>query len=172
MPETLNVRRLAVAGTVIGLGMGGFFDGILFHQILQLHSMLTGRLPKTTIPNIEVNMFWDGLFHAATWTLTLIGLFLLWSAVKDRTTLLDTRSFLGSLLLGWGLFNLVEGVIDHLVLGLHHVVENAPNHLPADLAFLASGVVLIVVGWGMIRRESFAPADLRSPARSGSPAPF
>lgn len=162
MNDVLSVKRLATAGTVLGLGMGGFFDGILFHQLLQLHNMMTARLPKTTIPNIEVNMFWDGLFHAATWTLTLVGLFMLWNAVRDRRTLLDTRSFVGSLLLGWGLFNLIEGLIDHQLLGIHHVVENASNHLPADLAFLASGVVLIVIGWGMIRRtERVAPAALR-----------
>jgi len=162
MNDVLSVKRLAAADTVLGLGMGGFFDGILFHQLLQLHNMMTARLPKTTIPNIEVNMFWDGLFHAATWTLTLVGLFMLWNAVRDRGTLLDTRSFVGSLLLGWGLFNLIEGLIDHQLLGIHHVVENASNHLPADLAFLASGVVLIVIGWGMIRRaERVAPAALR-----------
>ena len=52
--------------------------------------------------------------------------------------------------LGWGLFNLVEGLIDHELLGIHHVVE-AGNHLLWDMAFLGSGVVLILVGWAAIR---------------------
>lgn len=29
------------AGILLGLGLGGFFDGIVLHQILQWHHMLT-----------------------------------------------------------------------------------------------------------------------------------
>lgn len=50
----------------------------------------------------------------------------------------------------WGIFNLVEGVIDHTILGLHHVREGG-NELPWDLGFLALGVVLIVGGWLLVR---------------------
>ena len=55
--------------------MGGFVDGILLHPMLQLHNMLTAKYPKTgvdaaTAPvNIEINMDWDGLFHAFTWAM-------------------------------------------------------------------------------------------------------
>jgi uncharacterized membrane protein len=44
----------------------------------------------------------------------------------------------------------VEGIIDHQLLGLHHVSEYSGNKLPWDLAFLAFGVVLLVSGWGLI----------------------
>lgn len=37
---------LALAGTVLGIGLGGFVDGIAFHQIFQFHSMLSAELPK------------------------------------------------------------------------------------------------------------------------------
>jgi len=33
----------------------------------------------------------------------------------------------------------VEG--NHLILDLHHVAEAAPDHLPCDLAFVASGII-------------------------------
>ena len=71
---TLHARPLIAAGTTLGIGLGGFVDGIVFHQLLQLHNMLSDWLPKTTIPNVEVNMFWDGVFHALTWIVTVAGL--------------------------------------------------------------------------------------------------
>lgn len=151
-----NRRPLIAAGTLLGIGMGGFADGILFHQILQLHNMLSAKYPRTgvdaatAVVNIEINMFWDGLFHALTWSMTAIGLALLWRAVRRRDVPLSTRTLVGSMSMGWGVFNLVEGLIDHGLLGIHHVVE-AGNHLLGDVLFLASGVVLILVGWASIR---------------------
>jgi uncharacterized membrane protein len=29
-------------GLLLGAGLGGFFDGILFHQLLQWHNMVSG----------------------------------------------------------------------------------------------------------------------------------
>lgn len=106
----------------------------------------TGVDPQTAIVNYQVNMFWDGMFHVFTWLMTALGLALLWRVAIRREVSLSTRTFIGSLLAGWGLFNLVEGTIEHQILQLHHVVEFTANHLPADLAFLASGIVLIIVG--------------------------
>ena len=48
------------------------------------------------------------------------------------------------MLTGFGIFNLVEGIIDHHLLGLHHVNETVPPEqwLWWDLAFLASGAAI------------------------------
>jgi uncharacterized membrane protein len=94
-------------------------------------------------------MFWDGLFHVFTWIMTALGLALLWKGFQRREVPLSTKTFVGSLALGWGLFNLVEGLIDHHLLHIHHVTET-DNHLVWDLSLLASGVLLIAVGWIMI----------------------
>ncbi len=142
-------RPLLSAALLLGVGLGGFFDGIVFHQILQLHHMLTTRTPADTVVAIEVNMFWDGLFHAFTWTVTLAGVVLLWRALADRQAPRPPRTFAGGMLLGAGLFNLVEGVIDHHVLDLHRVVQTA-THPWWDLAFLASGVLLIALGGWLV----------------------
>lgn len=96
--------------------MGGFFDGILFNQILQVHNMLSNQLFPDTLVNTEINMFWDGLFHAATWTATAVGLGLLWRVAKKGEIPLVTKYFVGSMALGWGLFNFIEGIIDHHIL--------------------------------------------------------
>jgi uncharacterized membrane protein len=57
-----------------GIGMGGFLDGIAFHQIFQIHNMLSASVPTDTLINIEINMVWDGLFHALTWLMTALGI--------------------------------------------------------------------------------------------------
>lgn len=150
MNDAARQRPLHAAGAALGIGMGAFVDGILFHQILQLHNMLSAVRPPNTLVNVEINMFWDGLFHAFSWAMTAVGIALLWRAVKHTNAPLSTRAFVGSLSLGWGLFNLVEGVIDHHLLGIHHVVER-PDHLLFDLAFLASGALLIALGAWLAR---------------------
>ena len=156
MNSETNHGPLIAAGTALGIGMGGFVDGILFHQILQLHNMLSAVRPPSTLVNAEINMFWDGLFHAFTWLMTAAGIALLWRAMKRSRGPLSTKTFVGSLMLGWGLFNLVEGIIDHHVLGIHHVVEG-PGHLPYDLAFLASGALLIAIGAALVRGDEGRP---------------
>lgn len=143
-------KPLTRAGLFLGVGLGGFVDGILFHQILQVHAMLTARLPKDSIRNIEINMFWDGLFHLFTWVMTVVGLILLFRAHAVGNILWSGRHFVGSLFLGWGLFNLIEGVIDHHILHLHHVVESRGESI-FDILFLISGVVFSVGGWMAIR---------------------
>ncbi len=134
----------------MGIGMGGFVDGIAFHQILQLHSMLSAKLPQDTVVNIKTSMVWDGLFHALTWLTTAISIRLLWNVSKQKNVPWSGRTFFGSLFLGWGIFNLVEGIIDHNILGIHHIVERLGLSI-YDYMFLTSGVVFIIVGLGIIR---------------------
>jgi uncharacterized membrane protein len=140
------------AGVLLGAGLGGFVDGITFHQILQWHNMLSANIPPVDIVTAKINMFWDGLFHAATWVMTAIGLALLWRAGGRSDVRWSGRTFVGSLMAGWGLFNLVEGLIDHQLLGIHHVSEYSADKLPWDVAFLASGALFILGGWTLISR--------------------
>lgn len=154
-PVSTNLPRrrtpLVAAGLLLGAGLGGFVDGIVLHQILQWHNMLSGQLPPDTLVRAKVNMYWDGLFHAAVWVLTVVGLAMLWAASGRPDVPHSGRTLLGGLLLGWGLFNVNEGLIDHELLGLHHVYEYTPNHLPADLGFLAFGLGLVLAGAGLVR---------------------
>ena len=149
----VTYQPLIKAGIFLGVGFGGFVDGILFHQLLQVHNMLSARVPKTNIANVEVNMFWDGLFHAFTWITTVAGLSMLWRAGKRADVPWATKTFIGSLFVGWGLFNFVEGVVDHYLLNLHHVVERLGQSV-YDVVFLASGLVFILGGWIAIHRDA------------------
>jgi uncharacterized membrane protein len=147
----MRTTPLIAAGVLIGAGLGGFVDGIVLHQILQWHHMLSAQLPPDNLVATKVNMYWDGIFHAAVWMLTAIGLRMLWTAGRRPDVPWSGITFIGGLSLGWGLFNVIEGLIDHELLGLHHVQEYTPNKLPWDLSFLAFGVLLLLVGGALIR---------------------
>ncbi len=142
------------AGILFGLGLGGFFDGIVLHQILQWHHMLTSAgFPPDSVPNLKVNTLADGLFHATTYVFVGLGLVVLWRQARRRHLRWSGKLLAGSMLMGFGLFNLVEGTISHQLLGIHHVNETVP---PAqwiwwDLGFLVWGAAMLLGGWALLR---------------------
>jgi uncharacterized membrane protein len=136
--------------------MGGFVDGILLHQILQWHNMLSSDHPPNSVVNIEVNMFWDGLFHAFTWLVTAVGIAVLWRAGQRRDVEWSGRTFVGSLALGWGLFNVIEAIINHQLLGIHHV-RHGDGEFAWDMGFLGLSATLIVVGLVIMREPKPHP---------------
>ncbi len=145
-------RPAMLPGVLLGAGFGGFVDGIVLHQIFQVHNMLSAWLPPTTMEAMRVNMVWDGYFHALSWAMAMAGVWGLWAAGRAARTP-SGGGLLGQLLLGFGLFNLVEGVIDHHVLQTHHVVD-LPRHVPAfDWLFLAVGGALMIVLGGLLTRR-------------------
>jgi len=114
------------AGILFGLGLGGFFDGIVLHQILQWHHMLSSAgYPPDSVHNLKVDTLWDGLFHASTYLFVLAGLVIL----------------------------LVEGVVDHQILGIHHVNETVPadQWIYWDIGFLVWGAAMLAGGWVLLR---------------------
>jgi uncharacterized membrane protein len=166
---------LRAPGLWLGVGLGGFVDGIVLHQLLQWHHLLTGTdsdrvgipyYPPDTVPGLRMNTVWDGVFHVVCWLSVLVGLGLLYSRVTraDRRVW-GSRALWGWVLVGWGLFNLVEGLVDHHLLAIHHVREG-PHRLWWDLGFLALGVALVAVGW-LVQRDAPVRAEPRPPARAG-----
>jgi uncharacterized membrane protein len=140
-------------GFIMGLGLGGFIDGIVLHQILQWHHMLTntGDHPSNTVAGLEANTLADGFFHLATWVFVATAMALTIRAWQRRELAPPWRAHVGMLLAGWGVFNVVEGLIDHQILGIHHVRDDLGAPLGWDLAFLALGVLLIVGGLVLAR---------------------
>jgi uncharacterized membrane protein len=141
-------------GFVLGLGLGGFLDGIVLHQVLQWHHLLTGDNggePMNTVAGLEANTLADGFFHLATWALVAVGVALAVRAWQRGELAPPWRLQIGLLLAGWGVFNVVEGVVDHLVLGIHHVRDDLGGPLGWDLAFLGFGVLLIAAGAALVK---------------------
>ncbi len=102
------------SGIFLGLGLGGFFDGIVLHQLLQWHHLVTSAgYPPDTVENLKVNTFWDGLFHTLKYVFVVTGLAILWRNVRRGRVRWPSRLLLGSILMGFGLVNLIEGTISH-----------------------------------------------------------
>lgn len=153
------------AGVFLGLGLGGFFDGIVLHQVLQWHHMVTSAgYPPDSVRNLEVNTLFDGLFHAGTYVLVVVGLVLLWRTAHRSPLRWSGRLLAGTVLMGFGLFNLVEGLIDHQILGLHHVNETVPRAqwIYWDVGFLMLGAGILIGGWLLYRSgRQISSVDLR-----------
>jgi len=129
-------------------------DGIVLHQILQWHHMLTGRagFAPTSVDNLKENTVADGLFHAFTWLAVACGIWLLWRRDKGSWRWAESgHALTGWIIVGWGAFNLVEGIVDHEILGIHHVRDDVANHLPWDLGFLGFGALLVLLGLALAR---------------------
>jgi uncharacterized membrane protein len=141
-------------GLLYGLGFGGFVDGIVLHQILQWHHMVSdvGEWAPTTLRGLEINTIADGFFHLATWVLAFAGTITALRAWRQDRLAPSWGFHFGLVLAGWGLFNLVEGLIDHQLLGVHHVRDDLGGPLSWDLGFLASGVLLLLIGALLHRR--------------------
>ena len=163
-------RPVLAPSFVLGLGLGGFVDGIVLHQVLQWHHMLTdtGDHPASTVSGLEANTLADGLFHLSTWVLVAAGTAMAVRAWQRGALAPPWRAHVGIALAGWGVFNVVEGVIDHLVLGIHHVRDDLGGPIGWDLGFLAFGALLVAGGLALARpsassRDSGAPSG-REPA--------
>ena len=148
-----NRRPLLVAGIVLGLGQAGFFDGIVIHQLLQWHHMFTNVETDRTVAGLELNTLGDGLFHLFDYLLTLTGIGLLWRVTVREDISHSTATFVGALLIGAGLFDFIEGLIDHQILGIHHV-KPGPHEFAWDMGFLALGISLIMLGWFIIEIDN------------------
>lgn len=148
------------AGLLFGLGLGGFVDGIVLHQILQWHHMVShvDAYPPTTVAGLEVNTLADGFFHLVTWFFVLAASIASLRAWREGRLAPSWRFHFGLVLTGWGLFNLVEGLIDHQILGVHHVRDDLGAPLPWDLGFLVLGALLVAGGWALHKRGLAAMA--------------
>lgn len=137
---------LVWAGVALGFGLGGFFDGILLHQILQWHHLLSGI--EQAGRDIRFLILTDGLFHGLMYVVTTVGIWLLW---KYRRLCQETgcgRHLLAAAIAGFGAWHIIDGVLSHWILGIHRVRMDVGNPLIWDLAwFSAFGIVPLCIAW-------------------------
>jgi len=156
---------------LLGIGLGGLIDGIVFHEILQWHNMFSSAVPPTDLDRIRFNVLADGLFQAAAWLVTLFGLLLLWRSVRSGRSDRFSSGAFGALLAGFGLFNLVEGVVNHHILKLHNVKEVADPTTWNFAFLLLLGVLPLALGSLLRQRAASRPVRIISHADTFSSAP-
>jgi uncharacterized membrane protein len=109
-----------------------------------------------TIESLQANIVYDGVFLAFSLIITISGIFLLWhaSSSNGKNTILSNKwLFVGLVFVGLGGFNTVEGVVNHHILEMHHVIDVAVP-FAFDLAFLiVGGLAFLVVGGILLRTQ-------------------
>jgi len=131
------------AGALFGLGIAGFVDETVFHQLLHWHHFWDGG-------SVGAGLVSDGLFHAASWICLVAGLF--WFADQRRRGTLGMRNWTAGILLGAGAFQLYDGLIQHLLFRLHQI-RYGVNLLPYNLTWNVLAGILLVIG-GVLLRHS------------------
>ncbi|MDI6028469.1 DUF2243 domain-containing protein [Corticibacterium sp. UT-5YL-CI-8] len=140
------------AGYALGFSIGGFFDGILLHQILQWHHLLSG-LEGGRFDDLRFQIVADGFFHLFMYVIGATGLWLLWRSRTEFGLPRADRFMAANALIGFGVWHVTDGIVSHWVLRLHWIKMDSDVPLLWDMAwFLVFGVAFIISGW-MLRRN-------------------
>lgn len=135
------------AGYLLGFALGGFFDGILLHQVLQWHHLLSA-VESSAVRDIRVQILADGLFHAAMYVVAAVGLWLLWRSRRRFAEPGADRLLFANALIGFGVWHILDGVLSHWLLGIHRIRMDSANPLLWDLLwFVVFGVAVVAAGW-------------------------
>lgn len=138
----MATKRAHRAGYILGFALGGFFDGILLHQILQWHHLLSAVDPD----NARFQVAADGYFHLLMYGIAAGGLWLLWRSARGRE-LPSTAAFIADLLIGFGTWHVADSIASHWLLGIHRIRMDSEQRLFWDLVwFTVFGVLPLVAG--------------------------
>ena len=137
-----SARRNLVSGVLGGVGLIAFVDETVFHQLLHWHHFYD----RSTA---AVGLVSDGLFHAFGFFAVVSSLFLV--ADLRRRQDLHWARWSGGLLLGAGVFQLYDGLVQHKLFGLHQIRYDV-DLVPYDLVWNITAGVMIVVGVGLTLR--------------------
>ncbi|RKR90290.1 putative membrane protein [Micromonospora pisi] len=142
--------RSTAATVLIGVGVMAAVDEIVFHQLLRWHHFYDRSTPALGLVS-------DGLLHAAELVALVAGFFLL-ADLRRHGWLVPASAWAG-LFLGLGGFQLFDGVVDHKVLRVHQI-RYGVEIVPYDVAWIASGALLLVVG-ALLALRTRRPSDAR-----------
>jgi uncharacterized membrane protein len=120
------------AALLLGFGLGAFFEGILLHVV-------------------------TGFTYLAVWIITVSGVLLLWTAIRGPGRLPSGRAFVGTYLVGWGAFNMLEAIARH--------------NVGDDWLLFATGAGFVLLGFGLRRMQEHTFMERRTgfDRRSASP---
>lgn len=145
-PGRATTRRALVAAGVFGVGFSGLIDVLVLHHVLQWHHLVSGIYPTNTVEGLRTNIFADGLFSIGMVVVMGVGAGLLWQSERRTDAPLAVRPLFGSALVGLGVFDLYDAVVDHAILGLHQPLSQGgrynPHWIVVSLLFVAAGYLV------------------------------
>ena len=119
----MRTTKANQSALLLGVGLGAYFEGMLFHPIA-------------------------GFFYFVAWALSVAGVVMLWSSMRGPGPLPAGRAFIGSYLIGWGAFNIVEALARH--------------DLSTDWLLFGTGVGFVVLGFVLQKMREDAFLERRS----------
>jgi len=156
VPEPFS-RRFDRGAYLLGFGASGFFDGILLHQVLQWHHLLSA-LPRSGAGDLRFQVMADGWFHAVMYLIALAGSWLLLRARPELGAAGAVRRLFSGFWIGLGVWHVLDAVLSHWMTGIHRIRMDSPHPLAWDLAWvIVFGVLPLLAGWRM-RRGNGPPA--------------
>jgi uncharacterized membrane protein len=144
-------RRLLVSGLLLGLGVAGAVDEIVFHQLLHWHHFYDRASGAAGLVS-------DGLLHAGTFSAAVAGMALL--ADARRRGRFVPALWWGAVLTAAGAFQVWDGVVHHKLLRLHQV-RYGVDLTGYDVAWIVPGALLLAAGAVLLRRSRQRPAPAR-----------
>jgi uncharacterized membrane protein len=154
-------RQPATGAFILGFAFGAFFDGILLHQILQWHHLLS-LAQGASFRDMRMQILADGLFHMACYFLAGVGVLLTWNG---RRTASSDRVILAWAVLGFAAWQFTDVLVVHWAIGLHRVRVDVSDPLLWDIGWLVVfGLLPLIAGIRLVRNSS--RKDTGRPGRS------
>jgi uncharacterized membrane protein len=161
-------QRAIVAGVLTGVGAGMLLDGMVFHQLLQWHHLLssTEAYAPTSQARLEDSVRADGWFALAGLVVLLAGTLAVWSVARLPAVDWSGSTLAATLLMGAAGFNVFDGLVNHVLLDLHTLREATDRKLAYDLAYVLVDLALVAAAVVWLRVAARAPRAVTGRARS------
>lgn len=158
-PSNVAEVALRAPGLLLGVALGGFFDGILLHQILQWHHLLSDA-DWARGGGLALQLLADGAFHGLMYVLALVALAWLWARRRAFGGPAAGAFLVAWLLIGFGAWHVADALLSHWLLGIHRVRSDVGNPLIWDLGWLAVfGVAPMLLGMRRLTDGDSPPAN-------------
>lgn len=156
--STTRSRVALVGGGVAGIGLAAVLDVIVFHLVFQTHHLFSSIYTQETLAGLQQNSYYDGLFVLGMLGVMFCGVGLLWWAVNRSSHRLSTLAVGGAVLVGMGVFNVFDGIVDHYVLGIHDAVHGTSVWNPP---WILVSLVLLAAGGGLLQLNRRCAATIQ-----------
>ena len=141
-----TATQSVVGAVVFGFGLSGLVDVLFLHHVLQLHHLVSNVYDPSTLSGLRMNILADGLFSLTMLAVAGVGAGLVWAAERRAAAPRRVKPRAGATVLGVGLFDLFDVVVNHTLFGLHHATHGPgfydPHWTVVSLLIVGAGAYL------------------------------